>query len=245
MKPHLSRLTLAALAVAGCLLATGPSRAEKFSDARIRFELNASAGDGGIQINVDATGWNRLEVFDPSGQKIFDVFGSHSVGATGVTELFFESAEPSFEDLPLDQLLIRFPAGTYSFEGVTADGARRLAGSATLSHRLPAGPRIVAPSEGSTLSASAPLVIDWDPVTQRFPGSTLPVTIAGYEVIVEQDKPQPALPRSFDITLPASVTRVTVPPQFLRTNTDYKFEILAIEQGGNQTISEGSFKTAP
>ena len=94
-------------------------------------------------------------------------------------------------------------------------------------------------------SATAPLVIDWDPVTQRFPGSTLPVTIAGYEVIVEQDKPQPALPRSFDITLPASVTRVTVPPQFLRTNTDYKFEILAIEQGGNQTISEGSFKTAP
>ena len=168
-----------------------------------------------------------------------------SVGATGVTELFFESAEPSFEDLPLDQLLIRFPAGIYSFEGVTANGARRLTGSATLSHRLPAGPRIVSPAEGSTLSATAPLVIDWDPVTQRFPCTTLPVTIAGYEVIVEQDKPTSALPRSFDITLPASVTRVSVPPQFLRTNTAYKFEVLAIEQSGNQTTSEGSFETAP
>ena len=70
-------------------------------------------------------------------------------------------------------------------------------------------------------------------------------TIAGYEVIVEQEKPKPDRPRSFDVTLPASVTAVTVSPQFLRTNTDYKFEVLAIEQGGNQTITEGSFKTAP
>ena len=140
MKYHLRALSVVLVAMVGFLGAAQQSRAEKFSDARIRFELNASAGDGGIQINVDATGWNRLEVFDPSGQKIFDVFGSHSVGVTGVTELFFESAEPSFEDLPLDQLLIRFPAGNYRFEGVTVDGAR-LTGSATLSHSLPAGPR--------------------------------------------------------------------------------------------------------
>ena len=70
MKPYLLRLTLAALAVAGCLLGASPSHAEKFSGARIHFELNASAGDGGIHSNVDATGWNRLEVFDTSSHKI-------------------------------------------------------------------------------------------------------------------------------------------------------------------------------
>jgi hypothetical protein len=38
---------------------------------------------------------------------------------------------------------------------------------------------------------------------------------------------------------------VTVPAEFIQANADYKFEVLAIEQSGNQTISENSFKTAP
>jgi hypothetical protein len=87
-----------------------------------------------------------------------------------VTELFFESAEPSFADLPLDQLLLRFPQGNYRFEGVTVAGAR-LAGMATLSHTIPAGPKVVAPAEGATLAPNAPVVIDWNPVTQPFPGN--------------------------------------------------------------------------
>jgi hypothetical protein len=32
---------------------------------------------------------------------------------------------------------------------------------------------------------------------------------------------------------------VTVPPEFLEVGTVYKFEVLAIEAGGNQTITEG------
>src|SRR5512139_790890 len=72
--------------------------ASPFSEAKIIIEVNASAGDGGIQIFVDGEGWNRLEVFDPDGDKIVDVSANNSVGVTGITELFFESAEPSFED---------------------------------------------------------------------------------------------------------------------------------------------------
>lgn len=230
------------LATAGLLGAVQPVRAEAFSAARIIIEVNASAQDGGIQIFVDATGWNRLEVFDPAGQKVFDVFGSHSVGVTGVTELFFESAEPSFVDLPLSQLLLRFPKGSYRFEGVTVDG-KRLAGAATLSHSIPAGPRVASPAEGATLPRTGPVVIDWDPVTQPYPGTVSPVTIGGYQVIVERVKPKPLI--AFNVTLPASVTRVTVPAEFIQANADYKFEVLAIEQSGNQTITEGSFKTAP
>lgn len=242
MKSPLRTLSVLLLAMAGLLGPVQQPRAEAFSAARIIIEVNASAQDGGIQIFVDGTGWHRLEVFDPAGQKVFDVFGSHSIGATGVTELFFESAEPSFDDLPLSQLLVRFPKGNYRFEGVTVDG-KRLAGAAALSHSIPAGPVVVAPAEGATLSRTAPVVIDWEPVTQPYPGTSLPVSVVAYQVIVEREKPKPLI--AFNVTLPASVTRVTVPAEFLQGNADYKFEVLAIEQGGNQTITEGSFKTAP
>lgn len=242
MKWHTGALSIILLAMLGPLNAVQQARAEPFSATRIIIEVNASAGDGGIQVFVDGTGWNRLEVFDPAGQKTFDVLASHSIGLTGVTELFFESAEPSFEDLPLDQLLDRFPSGVYRFQGVTVDGAS-LTGKATLSHAIPAGPLVISPGEGATLPSTAPLVIDWDPVTQAYPGTALPVTIVAYQVIVEREKPKPLL--AFNITLPATVTRVTVPAEFLQANANYKFEVLAIERSGNQTITEGSFKTVP
>lgn len=243
MKCHLRAFSVALLVLAGLFGAAQQPRAEPFSAARILIEVNASARDGGIQIFVDATGWKRLEVFDPTGQKVFDVLASHSIGVTGVTELFFESAEPSFDELPLDQLLARFPQGGYRFEGITADGAKLLSGRATLRHNIPAGPHVVSPSEGATLAGAAPVVIDWNPVTQAYPGTALPVTIVGYQVIVERVKPKPLV--AFNVTLPATVTRVTVPAEFLQANADYKFEVLAIEQSGNQTITESSFKTAP
>ena len=242
MKSFLHTLAIAVLAMAGSLGFAQQPRAEQLSAARIIFEVNASAGDGGIQIFVDGEGWKRLEVFDPTGQKIFDVFGSSSIGATGLTELFFESAEPSFAELPLDQLLLRFPQGNYRFEGVTVAGAR-LAGMATLSHTIPAGPKVVAPAEGATLPRNAPVVIDWNPVTQPFPGTTSPVTIGGYQVIVERDKRKSTV--AFQVTLPPTVTRVTVPAEFIQARKEYKFEVLAIDKSGNQTITEGSFKTGP
>jgi hypothetical protein len=211
-----------------------------FSQAKIIIEINATAGDGGIQISVDAVGWKRLEVFDPNGQKIFDVSGSGSVGMTGVTELFFESAEPSFEDLPLDQLLVRFQDGNYTFVGTTVD-LKKLTGKATLKHNIPAGPQIVSPVASEALSPNLPVVIDWEPVTTPFPGTDLAVTIVGYQVIVERVSPQPLA--VFSVNLPATVTQVTVPAEFLQASAEYNLEVLAIEASGNQTISEASFTT--
>jgi hypothetical protein len=240
MKSDLRTLSVALLAIAG-LLGTAPQPwAEPFSQAGILIEVNASAGDGGIQIFVDGAGWNKLKVFDPDGKEIFDVSASNSVGVTGVTELRFESAEPTFQDLPLDQLLARFRAGKYKFEGRTVDG-RGLTGQATLRHNIPAGPQITSPSEGVTLPPVG-VIIDWAPVTNAFPGTTLPVTVVGYQVIVERVKPQPLL--VFNVTLPATVTEVRVPDQFIEPNADYKIEVLAIEQSLNQTITESSFKTS-
>jgi hypothetical protein len=128
------------------------------------------AGDAGIQIFVDAAGWQRLEVFDPNGQKIFDVRGSGSVGNQGVTELFFESAEPSFAEQSLGELFTRFPAGNHTFKGTTVDG-QTLNGKAPLKHNIPAGPEIVFPVGDAVLSPTAPIVIDWEPVANPFPGT--------------------------------------------------------------------------
>jgi hypothetical protein len=54
-------------------------------------------------------------------------------------------------------------------------------------------------------------------------------------------KPQPL--RVFSVNLQPTVTEVTVSPEFLQPNADYIVEVLAIEASGNQTISEGEFKT--
>lgn len=209
-----------------------------FDVAKIIIEVNATAGDAGIQISVDATGWQKLAVFDPDGRKIFDARGTGSVRQHGITELFFESEEPSFDEVPLDEFLDRFPEGDYTFVGRTTEG-ERLSGTAGFTHDIPAGPEIVSPAAGAEVPANIPVVIDWEPVTGPFPGGNSAVTVIGYQVIVELEGSDPL--RVFSVNLPASVTRVTISPEFIVPNGDFKFEVLAIEAGGNQTISERTF----
>jgi len=233
---------LAVLLVAAViLLLTAPMlSAIPFGKTKIIIETNATAGDAGIQISVDAAGWTRLEVFDPNGLKIFESNGDNSVELQGVTELFFESEEPSLDELSLQELFDRFPAGMYTFSGVTTDG-QTLTGKAPFNHFIPAEPTIVSPAEGAAVNPNSPVIIDWNPVTAPFPGTASGLKIVRYQVIVERVKPQPLLVYSVD--LPASVTRVTVSPEFLQANANYNVEVLAIEAGGNQTIAERKFKT--
>ena len=60
-----------------------------------------------------------------------------------------------------------------------------------------------------------------------------PIHIVGYQVIVG----------AFQVTVPATTLSVTVPPEFVASlaSGPQPFEVLAIEAGGNQTITEGSF----
>jgi hypothetical protein len=44
--------------------------------------------------------------------------------------------------------------------------------------------------------------------------------------------------RVFSVALPASVTSVTIPSEFLEPATRYKLEVQAIEASGNQTLTE-------
>ena len=87
----------------------------------------------------------------------------------------------------------------------------------------------------------ASIIIEWDPVeTDIWGGSE--IEIEGYQVIVEaeaEDGPD----RHFSVTVPADTTMVTVPEEVLAAGMEFKFEILAIEESGNQTITESCFET--
>jgi hypothetical protein len=175
--------------------------------------------------------WRRLKIVNPDERTIFNVEGRGPYKELGMTELFFEGAEPSLADVPLAELLDLFPEGDYEFDGRTVDGAD-LDGTATFSHAIPAGPVVTA-----TLGPSNSLVIGWTPVTSPPPGfPNEPITIAGYQVIVG----------SFQATVPSTTTSLTVSPEFvasLPAGTN-PFEVLAIEASGNQTLTEGSFQQA-
>jgi len=200
---------------------------------RIIIEVNATDEDAGIQMFFDAEGWIRLEVFDPDGFKAFETTASGGVQMQGLTEIFFESEEPTLDELSLEDLFARFPAGQYTFVAVTRDG-EILTGKATLTHSIPDGPELVSPEEDAVVDADN-TVIEWLPVANP-PGSK----IVGYQVIVAREKPTL---RVFSADVSSKTTRITVPAEFMERNVEYKFEVLAIEASGNQTISERTFKT--
>jgi hypothetical protein len=213
------------------------AHAGEFDVAEIYFERNDTDGDTGIQLNLDGDAWRTVEVVDPSGNKIFEVSGKGSLEDHGLVELFFESNEPPDDEVPLEQLVARFPAGDYQVRGQTVDG-EELTGTATLTHVVPAGAEIVSPAEGATLDPSGPIVITWRPVTASLLGQG-DVDIVRYQVIVETGEP----PRAFTADLAPAKTSVTVPVEFLEPATEYDFEVLAEEKSGNLTVIESNFET--
>jgi hypothetical protein len=229
--------------------------AEPFKVANIHFETNASACDMGIQIIFDTEGITKGLVKDPDGRRIYSFQSAGGMKAIGgQTEGFLEGVEPQItellealgcepsdeeEEILLEDLFEAFPAGDYTLRG-TREGAR-FEDQATLTHLIPAGPEIVAPADGTEVPEDAPLLIDWDPVTDAILPDLGPVTIVGYHVIVVEAGGE-ALPQ-LDVDLPAAETSVTVPAEYLKASTVYQFEVLATEESGNQTITEGFFCT--
>jgi hypothetical protein len=208
--------------------ATGPqARAAEFAEARIFFEYNSTDNDLGVHVFLDAEDWRTLKIVHPNGTAIFEVTVRGGFKKFGLTELFFEGAEPSLDEVPLEELLNLFPAGKYTFLGTTVDGTP-LKSTPGLSHAVPAGPEVSAEVHGDEVT------IRWKAVTgpaDGFPAK--PIKIVGYQVIVG----------SFQVTLPASSRSVEVPEEYVRSleRGPHGFEVLAIEASGNQTITGGSF----
>jgi hypothetical protein len=199
------------------------------SIAKIYFEYNSTPEDLGVHVMLDGEDWKKIKIVNPEGDTIFQVVGKEAYSQLGMTELFFEGAEPALSEFPLEDLLDLFPEGEYEFEGLTVDG-EEIEGTAILSHAIPAGPDV---SETGDVSGNT-LVIKWDPVDAPptgFPDED--IDIVGYQVIVG----------SFQVTLPATATSVTVPPEYVASlaSGEHPFEVLAIDASGNQTITEGTF----
>jgi hypothetical protein len=225
-----------AAACAAMTLGAGePGAAVTFPDTRLIIEFNDTDKDVGVQLFVDGGPWKVLRLFDPDGDKLLDFKAQGSMKVQGISEMFFESAEPSLADVPLDEFLGRFPEGDYEFIGTTVDG-EMISGLATFTHAIPDGPVLLSPEEDSEQDPDD-TVVSWLPVADP-EGSR----ISAYQVIVTQDLK--VLPkRTFSVHVPADVFSVTVPPEFLVPGAAYEFEVLAIEEGGNQTLSAGVFTT--
>jgi hypothetical protein len=88
-------------------------------------------------------------------------------------------------------------------------------------------------------------VARWSPVVKDLDGNDL--TIIAYQLIIEKN--QPVHPHmigkrsSLSMYVPPSVTSVAVPDALLEPGTSYAWEVLAIEESGNQTLSSGTFAT--
>ena len=120
------------------------------------------------------------------------------------------------------------------------DGAL-LVGAARLTHDLPEGPRLASPVEGDGPQDPDNTVMRWRGVP---PPNGSP--IIGYQVLVVQPETGlRTLPTiTLDVTMPPNARQLRVPDGFLQPDTEYEWEVLAIERGGNQTLSSSTFTTS-
>ena len=225
-------LTIAATIALVAGTATPAAWAARLDEAEIYMEINATDGDAGIQVFLDGEGWKRMKIFDPDGRKVLDFKARGNVGLQGVTELFFESAEPSFDEQPFEDFLALFPPGLYRFRGTTTEGDK-LNGKARLTHQIPDAPVQISPADGAAVDPDD-AVFTWDPVADP-PGSE----IVAYQVVVECEEPDFKV---LDVFVDPDVSSLTVPPEFIEGGEECKWEVLAIEDSGNQTISETEFE---
>lgn len=225
MRSRCLRLALTALLA---LSGWSAAHAVDLEEARIYIEYNQSGNDLGFHVFLDGEDWMSLTITNPLGEVVFQVDGFVGYAELGMTELFFEGAEPTLDEYPLEDLLALFPEGEYAFDGVTVDG-EPITGVAELSHAVPAAPEARVKVQGERVT------IRWKPVTG--PAAILPdgeVEIEGYQVLVGD---------VLDVTLDADARKLRIPEEVLEVLEpgEVGFEVLAIDENGNQTIAEGSF----
>ena len=138
-----NKFVTSALAYACAATLAVPSFADEheeeipFDVAEVFFELNNTDGDLGIHALVDGPPWRRIAIENPKEKKILNVFARGKLRRQGLSEIFFESAEPPFDELPPDVFFARFPEGTYEVEGLTIDSVE-LESETEITHAMPA-----------------------------------------------------------------------------------------------------------
>lgn len=234
-----------------------------FAEAHLFFELNNTDGDLGIHSKIDGGPWTRIEIEDPYERRILNVRNSGRLRRQGLTEIFFESAEPTFDELPPQTFFRRFPEGIYEISGYTTDG-QELESLTEVTHVMPAPPSVYVnglpmavqcddeePGYDAT-QTSLPVTLSWEPVTMSHPDANgagagiqppVAVVIYNYEVVVEAELEIDGEEFSsiFSVIVPPDVTELEIPNGFLSQSDSFKYEVLAREASYNQTAVESCF----
>jgi hypothetical protein len=243
-------LVIAALLLGGAAVAMSAGQGSNkpaFTEAEIFLELNDTHGDLGIHSSLDGGVWTNLTITGPNGLgQLLSIDSSGALQTQGLTQLSFESAEPPFDELAPADFFRRFPAGPYTIQAIAQAGDTFQA-TATLSHVLAAPPeniRVGGVPAAESCDArplprvSAPVLIDWDPVTRSHPefGAVVPVQVSRYQLFVEGTGVK------FSLDLPPTVTQFQVPTGVTALGTEFKFEIIARTSTGNNTAIESCFR---
>jgi hypothetical protein len=271
MKRYMRILSVIPAAMAALVLAASPAVQASnhddneipFADAEIFFELNNTDGDLGIHALIDGEAWRSLKIVGPDERGLLDIRVKSRLRRQGLTELFFESAEPPFDELAPARFFSRFPEGVYEVEGLTLDG-QEMESEAEIEHAMPApaAPTINGlpmavqcddeePGYDAT-ETTAPVTISWPEVTTSHPDANgggagvqppIPVEIHNYEVVVEVDLEVDGeeFTSVIHVELPPGVRTVMLPDEFVALSDEFKYEVLARAESFNQTAVESCF----
>ncbi|MDH3263176.1 MAG: hypothetical protein OEM24_04190 [Paracoccaceae bacterium] len=171
MRLPLTMIAIAALPAHAADCDRPPADAADIAKAALHVEDNADDGDLGVHGLIDDESWQRLCVFDPSGQLILDITAGGGIAGLGLSCVFFESHEPGYDDWGYDALRVAFPEGEYRVVALNTDGSA-VSGAAHFTTVLPLAPEILAPStvpehdDGPVPTVPlADLTVEWAPVT--------------------------------------------------------------------------------
>lgn len=222
--------------------------AEEFDELKVLIEMNATDGDVGFHALLDAEAWDWVRMRDPDGKKIFNAKPSNALKDQGLTENFFESAEPLCDEedaaeeeeeaVSLAEFLVRFPEGFYEFLGRTQEGDR-LRGFAELTYDIPAAPDIDMIDEMAFEfdpedSAATPVILMWEPgedlgeachdqnlVDMGIISDPAEVEIIGWEAVLEPEDDEAVDPeRKVTVQLRGDQDSMTASPEYLESLWD-------------------------
>ena len=83
----------------------------RLAAATLIIEVNGTDGDAGLQFFLDGEPWNSMTISDPIGNVVVDVDAEGRLRDWGLTELFSESNEPPFSEVPLGRVQGPLPQG--------------------------------------------------------------------------------------------------------------------------------------
>ena len=257
----------AALALAAAQVSLGQENGDdeeeelEFEEADLFFELNNTDGDLGLQGFVEGDAWKSLTIDGPGESdadeiELMKIWLRGGLRRQGLSEFFFESDEPGFDELTPAAFFRRFPQGVYDIEGITLEN-EEMESEVFLSHVL-AGPppgnikingqNAPANCDAPTLPVvTEPVTLDWNPVTLSHPTigrPGVPVTVHHYEVVGEIEREGVALDELvFSVILPRSRTKFEFPVDFTSLAAEeMKWELIIVLNNGNKTAVESCFE---